>query len=112
MSSYISDSGIQVFTEEGTFLRKFGENGRGDGQLRNPRDISLDCDNLLYVPEYRYSNNRVTVFSCRGEFVTSFGSKGNLSGPGRQFNSPSCIAVDSDGVVYVCDAEKYRVQCF
>ena len=88
-------------------MRKFGEKGRGDGQLRNPRGISFDCDDLLYVPEY--SNNRVSVFSCRGEFVTSFGSKG--SGPG-QFKGPSCIIVDSDGVVYVCDAEKYRVQCF
>ena len=33
---YVADSEshhIQVFTEEGTFLRKFGKKGNGDGEL-------------------------------------------------------------------------------
>ena len=42
----------------------------------------------------------VSVFTSEGQFATSFGSLG--TGPGL-FQCPLGLAVDSSGVVYVCD---------
>ncbi len=49
--------------------------------LAYPVSICVDSDDLVYVGES--GNNRVSVFTCEGVFLKSFGSKG--SGPG-QFN--------------------------
>ena len=97
---------IQVFTAEGKFLRMFGRCGRGKGELDNPISIAVH-DGLLYVGEGY--NGRVSVFTLVGQFVTSFGSKG--TGPG-QFRWPCGLAVDSNGVVYVCDSRNKNVQFF
>ncbi len=67
----------------------------------------MDSDDLVYVGES--GNNRVSVFTCEGVFLKSFGSNG--SGPG-QFNGPYGIAVDQCGVVYVSDYGNNRVQIF
>ena len=61
----------------------------------------------MYVSEY--GNDRVSVFTSEGGFVTSFGRQG--SGPG-QFDDPYGLAVDNSGVVYVCDYGNKRVQIF
>ena len=49
------------------------------------------------------------MFTSEGQFVTSFGRKGE--GPG-ELNSPDGIAVDDCGVVYVCDSGNNRVLMF
>ena len=54
-------------------------------------------------------NGRVSMFTLESRFVTSFGSKG--AGPG-QFHWPCGLAVDSNGVVYVCDSTNKNVQVF
>ena len=61
----------------------------------------------MYVTESH--NHRISVFTCEGEFLTSFGSKG--SGPGR-FTDPCGIAVDKNGVVYVSDISNNHLQLF
>ena len=67
--------------------------------------MALDASDRVYVSEA--CNNRVSVFTSDGQFVTSFGSEG--SGPG-QFKSPRGVAVDSGGVVYICDLHNDRLQ--
>ena len=106
---YVADTGnyrIQVFTAEGKFLRMFGRRGQGKGELDNPISIAVH-DGLLYVGEGW--NGRVSVFTLEGQFVTSFGSKG--TGPG-QFCWSCGLAVNSNGVVYVCDSINQNVQVF
>ena len=61
----------------------------------------------VYVSEW--GNHRVSVFTSEGQFVTSFGGLGE--GPG-QFVYPYGLAVDSSGVVYVCDGSNNRIQLF
>ena len=99
---YVADSvksHIQVFTPEGKFLRMFERHGY-------PISIAIH-DGLLYVSEGW--NCLVSVFTLEGQFATSFGSKG--TGPG-QFQWPCGLAVDSSGVVYVCDYQNNNVQAF
>ena len=106
---YVADkfnNRIQVFTAEGKFLRMFGRRGQGKGGLDTPISIAIH-DGLLYVGDGE--NGRVSVFTLEGQFVTSFESEG--TGPG-QFGWPSGLAVDSNGVVYVCNIYNRNVQVF
>ena len=69
--------------------------------------MAIDSSDRVYVSEC--GSHRVSVFTSEGQFVTSFGSEGE--GPG-QFKYPTGLAVDSSGVVYVCDSSNNRVQLF
>ena len=94
---YVADSGnnsIQVFTAEGMFLRMFGRHGQGAGDLAYPVGVAIDSNDMVYISES--SNHRVSVFTSEGQFVTSFGVFEGLIG----------LAVDTSGIVYVCDFGK------
>ena len=93
---------IQVFTAEGRFLRMFGGRIEGERKLKWPSGITIDSNDMVYVSEW--SGNRVSVFTSEGQFVTSLGKL-------RELRYPEKLAVDSSGVVYVCDDHK-RVQMF
>ena len=54
--------------------------------------ISL-VEDLLYTVDNE--RNRVSVYKTSGEHVTTFGSE-------KELNSPSAIAIDDNGFVYVC----------
>ena len=82
---------IQVFTAEGKFLMMFGRSGHGRGELYSPVDVAIDASGTVYVSE-RW-NFRVSVFTSGGNFMTSFG---------EGLGSPRGVAVDDNGVVYVC----------
>ena len=69
--------------------------------------ITVDLEDKIYVTEV--SDNRVSVFTSDGGYLTSFGSKGN--GP-QQLQYPRGIAMDKSGIVYVCDFSNNRVQIF
>ena len=62
---------------------------------------------MVYVVELY--NRRVSVFSCEGKFLTSFGTKGSEPG---QFEEAHGIAVDKNGNVYVSDRVNDRIQVF
>ena len=51
----------------------------------------------------------MSVFTKQGKFITSFGKEGSGDG---QFICPSGLAIDSDGVLYVCDWNNSRIQMF
>jgi hypothetical protein len=54
-------------------------------------------------------NHRVSLFTHKGKFLTSFGSWGD--GPG-QFKKAFTITVDRNGLIYVADTENNRLQIF
>ena len=64
---YVADSGnhrIQVFAEEGRFLRKFGKQGGGDGELNWPASVAIDSNDVVYVSEMD-NNHIVATIVCR-----------------------------------------------
>ena len=85
----------------------FGKKGSGDGELNWPSSVSIDSDDVVYVTER--DNHRVSMFTCKGQFLRSFGTKGEGRG---QFNKPRGIAVDRDRLVYVSDTDNNRIQIF
>ncbi len=105
---YIADYHcIQVFTGDGQFLRKFGKEGSGDGELSYPVSVTIDSDDMVFVTEC--GNHRVSVFTSRGQFVRTFGAEGTEPG---QFKYPHGITVDRHGLLYVIDRDNSRLQIF
>ena len=51
---------IQVFDNQGRFLRKWGTEGDGDGQFDTPEGLAMDAKGNVYVTDT--SNNRIQVF--------------------------------------------------
>lgn len=43
--------GIQIFTPDGQYLRKFGSEGSGQGELGSPIGIAIDDQDIVYVTE-------------------------------------------------------------
>ena len=104
-ADYATDQ-VLVFTEDGQYLRHFGQLGEGEGELSGPKGLYVSGD-YVYVTEYW--NNRVSVFHTSGEFVHSFGSEGSGRG---ELKGPYGIAIDQDGFVFVCDNVNSRIQVF
>jgi DNA-binding beta-propeller fold protein YncE len=104
-----SSNGVQVFTAEGQFLRKFGHQSSGQRELSFPSGIAIDSDDVVYVAEH--FKHRISVFTTEGAFLTSFGTQGNGEG---QFSIPMTIAVtvDKDGFIYVSDYGNGQIQVF
>ena len=113
-NAYVADfptETILVFTSEGEYLRKFqvGKKGTGEKSQIYPSAISIDSESdVVYVTECG-RQHRVSVLTCEGESLTSFGTGGAEPG---EFNTPCGITVDKNGAVYVSDSSNDRLQCF
>jgi DNA-binding beta-propeller fold protein YncE len=107
---YITDEHnhrISIFSSDGKFLGKWGEQGSGDGQLNGPAGIAIDSGDNVYVADQ--NNNRMQKFTTEGRFLDKWGEAGSGNG---QLNMPWGVAVDSQGDVYVADWRNDRIQKF
>lgn len=76
-------------------------------QLSQPSDVSVSKDGRIYVVDG--VNNKIRIYSSRGNLVSSFGKKGSGSG---EFRYPLGIDIDSSGKVYIADSGNHRIQIF
>jgi DNA-binding beta-propeller fold protein YncE len=79
-----------------------------DGLFRQPTDVAWDSDGNIYITD-GYINSRVAKFDRNGDWVKSWGDRGNAPG---QFNTPHAIAIDRQNNVYVGDRTNRRIQVF
>ena len=103
---------VQCFEkiEDGTYIsvKIFGERGGKKGQIGEPIGILVHPQSgYLLVTELQ--NQRISIFSRNGEYIDSFGERGN--GP-AQFHNPMSIACFGDSQVIVTDCGNGRVQSF
>ena len=99
---YVCDRGnyrVQILNTELEYVDSFGCYGDGDGQFNRPIDIAQDRAGNLYVSDSY--NNRVQVFDCKRQFLSTFRKKG-----------PCGISISSDQLVYVCDNKNKCVSVF
>lgn len=75
------------------------------GQFYKPFDLSLDSNGNVYVADS--GNHRIQKFSPDGEFLSSYGRKGQ--GPG-EFQIMGGVAVDNQGRMYVTDRSTSRLK--
>lgn len=90
----------------------FSEGSKDKAQFYDPSGIALMDDGSLLVADQ--GNHRIRKVSPAGEVSTFAGSgtKGYLNGAAdvAQFNSPTGVAVGTDGTVYVADKDNQRIR--
>ena len=127
---YVSDPWnhrVQVFTSDGRYLREWEHLAKPCGQFDTPAAIALCKRGYLNGPSGIAVDRNGSVlvvsggltsplrgffvqkFTANEDFVRMWGTDG--FGPG-QFETPTGIAVDEDGNVYVADSGNNRVQKF
>jgi hypothetical protein len=118
------------FTRAGKFLMQIGERFKTAGSndtklLGNPTDMAVDpATNEVFVSD-GYLNRRVIVFDAdTGTYKRHWGAYGNRPDDGpavnyepdkplpQQFFVVHCLQLSKDGLVYVCDRQRDRVQVF
>jgi hypothetical protein len=99
--AYIADchaNCVVVCRADGSFVRRFGSEGRHDGQFQSLGYVLVDRKReLLWLSD----NHRVQVLQLDGSFVRTIGSKG--SGDGQFFDSVRGIAMNSAREIAVAD---------
>jgi streptogramin lyase len=98
---------IHKFTHNGQWLKTWGSEGSGPGQLDHPEAIAADASGTVFVADT--GNDRIQRFNTNGQLLTRWGTSGE--GPG-EFSSPTGVATDSVGGVYVTDWGNSRIQKF
>lgn len=103
---YLVDSMLHqvcVFDREGKFRFCFGAE-----RLKRPSGIAYWSGNdKIYVSDA--GRHVVDVFDKNGAFLRSIGSRGIKTG---EFNFPTHLWFDKNGLLYVSDTLNYRVQIF
>ncbi len=99
---------IQVFSNDGKFLRTFAEKGNGPGEILRAHGIGFDSKDRMFVIDV--DNMRVNIYTNEGKFVKSWGK----DGPYRQdFNAPHGLYVDPNDDVFIStyygDLKKFDV---
>ena len=107
---YVSDNcnlRIQVFTADGKFQRMFQVYSEERGKVVRPCNVAIGNDNMVYVNDV---NDRMTIFTSEGQFVTSFVMKRMGK---EEFNFSGIVGVAVDGeVLYVCDHDHDHILSF
>jgi len=112
---YVADTHyhrVMVYDTKGKLLRQFGHQGTDGGGFIYPTDVAFvgagDGKKIL-VTEYG-GNDRISVFTPDGKFISSFGSLGSGDG---QFSRPAAMAVDeARNLLYVADACNHRIAVY
>lgn len=102
---YVVDSGnyrVQQFSSDGRFLGKWGSAGGGKGQFSYPTNVATAASTVFVVDS---SASTVQAFTLDGKFASLFGG-------GPDLFSPTGIATDKSGNVYLVDGGHNRVVKF
>jgi hypothetical protein len=129
---YVADMGnhrVQYFTQDGTFVGKFGVYGIGNTEFNRPQDVgvgirldqvSTTAQRLVDVYVADTGNHRIQYFDETGSYQYQFGRYGVGE---EQFNSPAGVAVDRlppaqypdavgrEGDIFIMDTGNHRGQC-
>ena len=107
---YVADTWnrrVQVFDEDGTFLREWPIHGWDAGLAEEKPFLAVDGAGMVYVTDP--GHYRVLVFDHVGNYMFSFGQYGFDE---RSFTLPIGVAVAEDGDIYVTDSQGGRVLVF
>lgn len=99
---------VKVFGLDGTLIKTIGgREAPPDHRMLYPSYAAVDQAGNLYVSDTL--NARVQQFDADGNYVRTFGERGNRYG---MFERPKGVAVDSFGNLYVVDSAWSNVQIF
>jgi len=107
---YVTDTmnfRIQIFDQNGKFIRKFGQIGDGPGYFSRPKGIALDSKGNFFVIDAL--RETIEVYDNNGQYLGFLGGRGKNPG---QFSLPAGIHIDSGDTIYVADSFNQRIQIF
>jgi DNA-binding beta-propeller fold protein YncE len=116
---YVADSGngrVVKFDSNGKFLAQIANCGSRTPASIFPVNLAIDAQDNLYVADSGAS--RICKYDQNGKFVGLWGTKGTGDGqfggsdPAISMYSPTAIAIDAQGNVYVSDALINRIMKF
>jgi sugar lactone lactonase YvrE len=84
---------VMKFTPDGKFIKQWGGQGSGQGQLNVPHCLAFDSKGRLFVGDR--GNNRIQIFDQDGKFLDEW----------KQFSRPSGLFIYRNDVLYVTDSE-------
>jgi len=109
---FVADTGnqrMQVFDTDGTFIRKWGAPGSGDGQFLNISGVAVHpSQDLVFISDYQ--GHRIQAFRGNGVFLFKWGSHGSADG---QLRLPKHLALHpTRDLLFIADSGNHRVQVF
>ena len=126
-----TDGQLLKFTMDGKFVLQIGKKGSGNDsnskeRLGSPADVAVDVAAKEVFAADGYANRRVVVFDSEsGAYKRHWGAYGRTPSdeklppydpaqpPALQFGNPvHCVRIGADGLVYVCDRTRDRLQIF
>ena len=117
---YVSDVGngrVQVFRPDGTFVRKFGSYGQGEGQFIRPYQLGADADGNVYVLDA--GSFTLSKFGPAGEFIWRRGESDpdpdlRAFEHGVKFDSHGhlWLTIDATGRIVSLDRDGNKVDAF
>ena len=100
---YVADYGnhrVQKLTSGGEFLRKFGQQGSGQGQFISPMSVIVDSNSRLIVADR--GNHRIQIFNEVGGWLQTIDG----------FQSPWGLALDPQGNIHVSAFRSNTIKVF
>lgn len=110
---YVADTGnsrVQVFEQDGDFVREWGSYGSAGDQFAFPLGLAVAEDGKVYVADSR--NDRVKVFSSTGSLLFEFGEGAGGSSQNGRLDTPNDVAIGPSGDVVVADTDNHQVHQF
>lgn len=98
---------VQVFDDEGNFIRGWGKHEMGAQNVSLPSDLAVDSKGRVYLTDEL--RQQVKVYAPDGKFLLAFGGLGTGAG---QLSFPTAVAIDEKDRVYVSERQTARVQVF
>jgi DNA-binding beta-propeller fold protein YncE len=96
-----------------SYSHSVGRNEFAGTGFRNPVDMALGADDVVYVLNRSYENRpdgvRVTMCTLSEEYIREFGAHGEGDG---ELIWPTSIALDGEGKVYIADEWLNRISIF
>ncbi len=100
------DHQLKVFDLTGTMVATLGRRGTQPGEFNFPSHVCAAGDRLLVADS---GNFRVQLLDLDGVCLKTIGKKGDGAG---DFALPKGVAFDSEGHIYVVDAQFENIQVF
>lgn len=117
---------IQKFSNNGEFIGGWGSFGNDDACFNQPSGIAVASSDYLYIADK--NNHRIKKYDLNGSLIGWWGSydagaqafwldpgsnrTGAISDADGGFDTPTDVAVDAEGNVFVTDSNNFRIQRF